>query len=215
MKKRLYIEECHKGIATRSVCKNYIDYSHMGFYYDKDTSIGIIEMYLDTDLNVGKIYTFTFEDNNDTNIANYMVLCKNNKIYCIAEYYVNEFYRYRKTHLGDMWMKCDAFKALGINRDEWIEKDNVDDLENMITTMNLGDDTIIITENADGELYVIKTKYIMDLVNDWNEKCYVVPANDARVFFASWNGKPINPYEYTDFESLMVYLCELTKFNPL
>ena len=96
-----------------------------------------------------------------------------------------------------------------------LKKDNVDDLENMITTMNLGDDTVIITENADGELYVIKTKYIMDLVNDWNDKCYVVPANDARVFFASWNGKPINPYEYTNFESLMVYLYELTIFNPL
>ena len=36
--------------------------------------------------------------------------------------------------------------------------------------------------------------------------CNFVPANDARVFFASWNGKPISPYEYTDFESLAWYL---------
>lgn len=216
MEKRLYIDEYKRGVVSISVSKNYIDYDHVGFFYDKDTSIGIIEMYLDTDLNVGRIYTFTFEDNNDTNIANYMILKKiKNKIYHIAEYYDGEFYKYRETHLSDMWMKCDAFKTLGINRDEWIKKDNVDDLENMITTMNLGDDTVIITENANGELYVIKTKYIMDLVNDWNDKCYVVPANDARVFFASWNGKPINPYEYTDFKSLIVYLCELTKSKPL
>ena len=122
MKKRLYIEECHKGIATKSVCKNYIDYSHMGYYYDKDTSIGIIKIYLDTHLRVGETYAFTFEENDNSDLHVYMVLSKNNKDYCIAEYYDNDFYKYQEAHLSNMWMKCDAFKTLGINRDEWIKK---------------------------------------------------------------------------------------------
>ena len=74
------------------------------------------------------------------------------------------------------------------------------------TTMFFNDDTIIITENADGEMYMIKSKYIQDILNDWRGDCNFVPSNDARVFFASWNGKPISPYKYTDFESLIQYL---------
>lgn len=73
-------------------------------------------------------------------------------------------------------------------------------------TMFFNDDTVIITENADGEMYMIKSKYIQDILNDWRGDCNFVPSNDARVFFASWNGKPISPYEYTDFESLIQYL---------
>lgn len=73
-------------------------------------------------------------------------------------------------------------------------------------TMFFNDDTVIITENADGEMYMIKSKYIQDILNDWRGDCNFVPSNDARVFFASWNGKPISPYKYTDFESLIQYL---------
>ena len=78
-------------------------------------------------------------------------------------------------------------------------------------TIFLGRDTVIVTENIDGEMYIIKSKYILDILNDWKGKCEFVPANDARVFFASWNGKPISPYEYKNFESLMHYLTELIK----
>ena len=73
-------------------------------------------------------------------------------------------------------------------------------------TMFFNDDTVIITENADGEMYMIKSKYIQDILNDWRGDCNFVPSNDARVFFVSWNGKPISPYKYTDFESLIQYL---------
>ena len=79
----------------------------------------------------------------------------------------------------------------------------------------LGHNLVIITENADGEMYVIKAKYIQDVIDDWNGDCHYIPANDAKVFFASWNGKPINPYDYTDFESLIRYLSNLCQYNPL
>ena len=77
------------------------------------------------------------------------------------------------------------------------------------TTMFFGSDTVIITENANGDIYIIKSKYIQDILDDWNGNCNFVPTNDARVFFASWNGEPISPYEYKDFESLIKYLRDL------
>jgi len=71
--------------------------------------------------------------------------------------------------------------------------------------------TVIITENAYGEIYLIEARYIQDIVDDWMGDCNFVPSNDAKVFFASWNNEPINPYEYTDFESLIRYLQSLTR----
>ena len=75
-----------------------------------------------------------------------------------------------------------------------------------ISTIIFENSTIIVTENADGEMYLIKAKYFQDILDDWNVDCNFVPSNDAKVFFASWNGETINPYEYTDFESLIVLL---------
>ena len=57
-------------------------------------------------------------------------------------------------------------------------------------------DTIIVTENADGRMYILRAKYIQDILDDWNGDCEFVPSNDARVFFAA----------YTDFESLLELL---------
>lgn len=81
-------------------------------------------------------------------------------------------------------------------------------METTINTLIFKDETVIVTENAEGEMYLIHSKYIQDILNDWTGDCNFVPANDARVFFASWNGKPISPYEYTDFESLVWYLIQ-------
>lgn len=81
-------------------------------------------------------------------------------------------------------------------------------METTINTLMFKDETVIVTENAEGEMYLIHSKYIQDILNDWTGDCNFVPANDARVFFASWNGKPISPYEYTDFESLAWYLIQ-------
>ena len=69
-----------------------------------------------------------------------------------------------------------------------------------------GNGTAIVTENVDGEIYMITAKYIQDILDDWNGDCNFVPANDARVFFAAWNGRPVNPHCYSDFESLLKLL---------
>ena len=44
------------------------------------------------------------------------------------------------------------------------------------------------------------------IINDLYGNRSYVPANDARVYFASYDGVPINPYFYTDFESVLKYI---------
>lgn len=75
-----------------------------------------------------------------------------------------------------------------------------------LKTVMLGSDTVVVTENADGDPYLIQAKYLQGVVDDWNGECNFVPANDAKVLFAMYNGHPINPYDYTDFESLLKIL---------
>ena len=73
----------------------------------------------------------------------------------------------------------------------------------------------ILTENADGALYVLEADNFEEVNNDWMVDCNYVPANEAKVFFASYNGKPVSPYLYTDFQSLLRYLGEIeSKKNP-
>lgn len=79
-------------------------------------------------------------------------------------------------------------------------------MEKQITTNFPGTGTFIVTENADGDIYTISAEYFQDLLADWNGDCDFVPANDARVFFAAWNGEPLNPHSYHDFESLLLLL---------
>lgn len=77
-----------------------------------------------------------------------------------------------------------------------------------ITVSPGGNGTVIVTENADGEIYMITSKYIQDIVDDRMGDRNFVPADNARVFFAAWNGKSLNPYDYSDFESLLRLLAE-------
>lgn len=67
----------------------------------------------------------------------------------------------------------------------------------------------ILTENVEGKLYSIETDEYNDIVNDWYGECKFVPANDAKVYFASYNGVPISPYSYNNFISLVDCLKEL------
>lgn len=66
----------------------------------------------------------------------------------------------------------------------------------------------ILTENADGELYMLEADNYNFIINDYLGDCNYVPANDAKVYFASYDGEPINPYMYTDFLSLMRYISD-------
>lgn len=73
----------------------------------------------------------------------------------------------------------------------------------------------ILTENADGALYVLEADTFDEINNDWMQDCNYVPSNEARVFFASYNGEPVSPYLYTDFQSLLRYLGTIeSKKNP-
>ena len=85
--------------------------------------------------------------------------------------------------------------------------------KNSIQTTIIGEHTVIVTENVNGEMYLIKAMNFHDILDDWEGECEFVPANDARVFFASCNGRPVDPYSYTDFESLLIYLKECLACN--
>lgn len=78
-------------------------------------------------------------------------------------------------------------------------------------TTFLNNYTTIVTQNAEGQLYIITEKYIQDIIDDWEGECNFVPENDAKVFFFSWNNNPINPHNYTDFESVIKILKNLLK----
>ncbi len=74
-----------------------------------------------------------------------------------------------------------------------------------ISTAFLGSGTAIVTQNADGELYLITAEYFNDILEDrGNKRCFV--PDDAPVFFAAWHGKPLNPHCYHDFSSLLEYI---------
>ena len=85
-------------------------------------------------------------------------------------------------------------------------------IQDLINTLNGDGESVsavdIVTENADGEVYILQAVSIQDIIDDWDGDCEFVPSNDARVFFAAWNGQPIDPDSYTDFESLIKLLQE-------
>ena len=103
-------------------------------------------------------------------------------------------------HAQELFDYCDwqgpssALDEIIFNEPEWFGEAGA---------LFVGDDLFIVTENETGELYVIRFKYVQDLIDDWNGVCNFCPSNDARVFFACWNETPFNPYMYTDFQSLM------------
>ena len=58
----------------------------------------------------------------------------------------------------------------------------------------------ILMENEDGKLCLVEVDDYNELVNDYND------AYAAKVFFASCDGQPINPYAYHDFLSLTKHI---------
>ena len=65
---------------------------------------------------------------------------------------------------------------------------------------------MIVTRNGSGEPYVIEGEYLHDLVDDWEASALVCPPNDERVLFFMFDGEAVNPYEYTDFESVIHWM---------
>lgn len=69
----------------------------------------------------------------------------------------------------------------------------------------------ILTENVDGTLFLLTAESFQELYEDCKDECSFVPENDARVYFVSFNGRPVNPYKYGTFESVITMLKDMTK----
>ncbi|MEE1503887.1 MAG: hypothetical protein UGF89_06560 [Acutalibacteraceae bacterium] len=67
----------------------------------------------------------------------------------------------------------------------------------------------IVTENADGQLYALEADTFDSLIKDWEGDCDYVPANDAKVYFASVEGRPLKSGSYTNFEGLIAFIKEV------
>lgn len=80
--------------------------------------------------------------------------------------------------------------------------------EDNLQTFFVGDGIAILTENADGKMYMLRAKSLEDITADWEGECEFVPANDDKVFFASCNSTLVNAYRYGDFGTLLMYLKE-------
>ena len=77
-----------------------------------------------------------------------------------------------------------------------------------IACFSAADDIIIITENADGEEYILVANTIHTVLDDWENECEYVPANDAPVHFSMMHGMILS-HEYRTFEMLMDYFLLL------
>ena len=77
-----------------------------------------------------------------------------------------------------------------------------------ISCLSIKDDVIIITENVDGEKYILVANTIYTILDDWEGECEYVPENDAPVYFSMECGIIISS-EYNTFEKLMGYFLML------
>lgn len=66
----------------------------------------------------------------------------------------------------------------------------------------------IVTENTDGYIYMLEADNVKELLDDWNDSCKYVPANDAKVYFATCNGKVLNTSPNMDFEGCLKLITE-------
>lgn len=64
----------------------------------------------------------------------------------------------------------------------------------------------ILTLSSSGEICLIETDHIDSLIKDRFGYCKFSPSINSKVFFASLNGVPVNPYFYTNYPSLLDYL---------
>ncbi len=69
-------------------------------------------------------------------------------------------------------------------------------------------DTFIVTEDIDGKTIVITGDYA-DILADYHGDEEFTTYDDARVFFAAYNGVPVSPYQYSTFGQLMFLLYNL------
>lgn len=67
----------------------------------------------------------------------------------------------------------------------------------------------IVTEDANGQPYVITADDYNEIVNDCRGERKFAPRDCARVYFATYNDEPVNPYMYDNFSSCVMYIKSL------
>ena len=107
---KLYIEEVKEIKEPKG-----IDYERLDFLYDLNTNIGIQVIRIQKELEVGKIYEFTYDDHIDIDVYNYIVLKRVDDIYYIAQYYHGKFVRTKESLLADVWVKCNIKEKYDID----------------------------------------------------------------------------------------------------
>ena len=70
----------------------------------------------------------------------------------------------------------------------------------------------ILTENVDGELYVLEADNVKELLEDWHNECDYVPSNDTKMYFASYKGNVMNHSVFPDFGTFMECLQEVSRY---
>lgn len=96
--------------------EKFIEHEWLAYYYDEKTGIPIERMLIKENLEIGKVYDFTFDNGEDVDTYCYKVIKKivENE-YLLAEYY-GKLYRCKKEKLVlEKWIICDMQKEFGIN----------------------------------------------------------------------------------------------------
>lgn len=74
---------------------------------------------------------------------------------------------------------------------------------------------LIVTRTPASIPYVIEGEDIEDLIKDWKRGGTVCPSDNERVLFFMFGGDVVNPYEYTDFRSVICWISKkLGKLKP-
>ena len=96
-----------------------IDYENVGYYFDTTHRICVFVKKIQYDLEVGQVYEFTYEDENDVDGYDYLILKKDGDTYYMVEYYGRIIDEKNERLLGDVWVKCDVKEKLDIDLEEW------------------------------------------------------------------------------------------------
>jgi len=118
--KQLYITP-----HIEEVEKEDIKFEKINSIYDVDHNICIHIRKVDTELNVGVVYDFTFENYDDEDTYQYLILKKDNDVYYMTEYY-GKFIQIKENYLGDSWEKYTSEEIknkFGIDMDEWMNEE--------------------------------------------------------------------------------------------
>ena len=77
----------------------------------------------------------------------------------------------------------------------------------MITTTWIKPGLIVITENVDGETYILTADTLEEVITEWYGDCNGLPANDAKVYYAQLDYEEA-PCNICEFEPMLRYFAD-------